>query len=88
MRLAGRVAYRRLVERGTASSPYSEAARHVLAESYTQLLGLFVHAMITIAVPTMANTLRDLRDTLVAAMAHPISGVAVPTVESQRRKDP
>jgi hypothetical protein len=67
--LAGRVAYRRIVEHSKEASPIGDAARSLLEANYMALLEQFARATTTIAVPRMQTRLRDLRETLAAAMA-------------------
>lgn len=73
MWLTGRAACRRLMERSTTSSPYADAAQRLLEDNYMTLLELFERATRTIDVPRMRRALRELRGTLMTAMAHPLS---------------
>ena len=73
MWLTGRAACRRLLERCAISSPYADAARRLLEDNYMTVLELFERATRTIDVPRMRRALRELRGTLMTAMAHPLS---------------
>jgi hypothetical protein len=86
MWLTGRAACRRFIQRSEASSPYADAARGLLEENYMMLLELFERATCTIDVPRMRRALRELRSTLMVAMAHPLSGESVETPPVDRSK--
>jgi hypothetical protein len=84
MWLIGGAACRRFAQRGAASSPYADAARRLLEDNYMMLLELFERATRTIDVPRMRRALRELRSTLMTAMANPLSGETVETPASDR----
>lgn len=74
--LAGRAAYRRLVERDDATSPHVVAARRRLDSSYLLLLNLLRRAHALIPDHAMRSKLDDVRIELVTAAAQPISDAA------------
>jgi hypothetical protein len=84
MWLTGRAACRRLIERSAPSSLYADAARRLLEDHYMTLLELFERATRTIDVPRMRRALRELRGTLMTAMAHPLSPLTVEAAASER----
>jgi hypothetical protein len=71
MWLAAHAAHRRLVHR--ADSTASADGSSSLLEARTTLLGLFTRAKAEIAVPRIHRLLDELRETLVAADAEPVS---------------
>ena len=75
MWLTGRAACRRLIECSATSSPYANAARRLLEDNYMTLMELLERATRTIDVPRMRRALRELRGTLMTAMARPLSAL-------------
>lgn len=71
MWLAAHAAHRRLVHR--ADSTVSADGSSSLLEARTTLLGLFTRAKAEIAVPRIHRLLDELRETLVATDAEPVS---------------
>lgn len=74
--LAGRAAYRRLVERDTEASPDVGAARQLLESTYLTLLNLLKRAHTLIDEHPTRSMLDDVRITLITAMAQPLSDAA------------
>lgn len=74
--LAGRAAYRRLVERDTEANPDVGAARQLLESTYLTLLNLLKRAHTLIDGHPARSMLDDVRITLVTAMAQPVSDAA------------
>lgn len=74
--LAGRAAYRRLVERDEATSPHVAAARQRLDSTYLLLLHLLKRAHTQTPDHAMRSKLDDVRIELVTAAAQPISDPA------------
>jgi hypothetical protein len=69
--LAGRTACGQILQQMNEPSPYAEAACRLLESNYMSLLELFAQATKTLHVPEMWEALRDLRGTLMSAMAQP-----------------
>lgn len=84
--LAGRAAYRRLVDRDHATSPHVAAARQRLDSGYLLLLNLLKRAHTLIADHAMRSKLDDVRIELVQAAAQPISD-APATADAARPGD-
>ena len=71
MWLTAHAAHRRLVQRAESNASADESSS--LLEARTTLLGLFTRAKAEIAVPRMHRVLDELRETLAAADAEPVS---------------
>jgi hypothetical protein len=85
--LAGRSAYRRLLETSKIVSPYMDAARILLEENYMTLLGLFSRAARAMEGPGLRKVIHELRGTLTAAMAVPLLDESRPRSGKHARKE-